>query len=68
MSQQEVSGESVAIGGYDAVAYFSEGKAVVGSDEYAHDHGGKRWQFSSATHRDQFSADPARFAPQFDGQ
>ena len=68
MSQAEVGGENVAIDGYDAVAYFSDGEAVAGSDEFAHDHGGQRWRFSSTAHRDQFAADPERFMLRFDGQ
>ena len=57
----------VAIEGYDTVAYFTEGKAMKGSEEFAHDWLGTPWHFANATHRDMFAADPARFAPQYGG-
>lgn len=57
----------LAVGGYDTVAYFTEGAAVEGSAEYTaeYDHG--IYQFSSAENRDLFQADPAKYAPQFGG-
>ena len=57
----------VAIKGYDPVAYFTEGKAMKGSEKFAYDWLGTPWHFASAKHRDMFSADPARYAPQFGG-
>ena len=57
----------MAIEGYDPVAYFTEGKAMKGSEEFAHDWLGTPWHFANATHRDMFAADPARFAPQYGG-
>ncbi len=57
----------VAIKGYDPVAYFTEGKAMKGSEEFAYDWVGTPWHFANATHRDLFSADPARYAPQYGG-
>lgn len=57
----------VAIKGYDPVAYFTEGKAMRGSEEFAYEWLGTPWHFASAKHRDMFAADPARYAPQFGG-
>lgn len=57
----------VAIKGYDPVAYFTEGKAMKGSEKFAYDWLGTPWHFASAKHRDMFIADPARYAPQFGG-
>jgi hypothetical protein len=57
----------VAIKGYDTVAYFTEGKAMKGSEEFAYDWVGTPWHFANATHRDLFAADPARYAPQYGG-
>jgi hypothetical protein len=51
--------------GYDVVSYFTEAKAVLGSDRYATDYGGARWLFASAEHRDLFAADPEKYAPRF---
>jgi YHS domain-containing protein len=53
--------------GYDVVAYFTDGRPVMGSDRYTVDYGGVKWQFATAQHRDTFAADPARYAPQFGG-
>jgi len=57
----------LAISGYDAVAYFTEGKAVEGSDDFTLDYDGAVWRFSSQENRDAFAADPARYAPQYGG-
>jgi YHS domain-containing protein len=53
--------------GYDVVAYFTDAKAVPGSERYTADYGGVKWQFASAAHRDLFAAEPARYAPQYGG-
>jgi YHS domain-containing protein len=57
----------VAIGGYDTVAYFTDGKPVKGSEAFAYDWLGTPWHFVSDEHRRMFEADPARYAPQFGG-
>ena len=56
---------SLAIKGYDPVAYFSEGKPVHGLPEFAYEWDERTYHFSTAAHRDQFIADPVHFAPQF---
>jgi YHS domain-containing protein len=56
-----------AIGGYDPVAYFEEGKAVRGKPELGHDYGGARWLFSTDARRQKFVKNPTAFAPQYDG-
>lgn len=58
---------SLAIEGYDAVAYFTDGKPVQGSKEYEHSWRGAIWRFASAVHRDAFAADPEKYAPQYGG-
>ena len=57
----------VAIDDADAVAYFTEGRAVEGSPAFTHDWKGAEWRFASAANRDAFAADPERYAPQFGG-
>jgi hypothetical protein len=59
--------EGVAVGGYDPVAYFTEGKPVKGSEEYTLQHGGATWRFASAEHRASFEAEPVKHAPQYGG-
>ncbi len=56
---------SLAIQGYDPVAYFLDGRPVRGHADIAYDWDEYRYRFSSAAHRDLFKADPVRYAPQF---
>lgn len=57
----------VALKGYDVVAYFTDGKAVEGKEEFEHAWMDSTWQFSSAANRDLFAANPEKYAPQFGG-
>ena len=57
----------VAIQGYDTVAYFTDGEAVKGSEEFSFEWLGAVWHFASAEHRDLFAADPVKYAPQYGG-
>lgn len=59
--------DRIAIKGYDPVAYFTEGKAMKGSEEFEYEWLDARWRFASAQHRDLFTADPERYAPQYGG-
>lgn len=59
--------DGAAIGGYDPIAYFTERKPVKGSPEFHADYQGSMFHFVSATHRDVFTADPQKFAPQYGG-
>jgi len=56
-----------ALKGYDAVAYFNEGRPVKGKDEFRHDWMGAKWYFASASNRDEFAKSPEKYAPQFGG-
>ncbi len=58
---------SLAVSGYDAVAYFTEQKALKGDSRHVVDHAGAQWHFVSAANRDAFIADPKRYAPQYGG-
>jgi YHS domain-containing protein len=60
-------GDKVAIKGYDAVAYFTEGNAVKGNSQYSYRWDDARWYFSTPEHRQQFSENPEQYAPQFGG-
>ncbi len=59
--------DGLAIGGYDPVAYFTDGKPVEGEERFSLDHDGTTWRFASAANRDTFKADPAKYAPQYGG-
>lgn len=56
-----------ALKGYDAVAYFKEGKPVKGKDDFRHEWMGAKWYFASAENRDEFAKNPEKYAPQFGG-
>ena len=57
----------LAIGGYDAVAYFTDGRPVLGKPEFQYAWDEARYRFASTQHMTSFRADPDRFAPQFAG-
>lgn len=58
---------NLAIEGYDAVAYFTEQRAVEGSAEFETNYKDANWRFSSAANLAAFQADPERYAPQYGG-
>ena len=58
---------ATAIGGYDTVAYFTEGKPVQGRAKFHHFWNGAVWYFSSEANRDKFKSSPVQYAPQYDG-
>ena len=58
---------SQAIKGYDPVAYFNEGKAVKGSEQYSFKWKDATWLFSSKENLASFSSDPEKYAPQYGG-
>ncbi len=59
--------EGVAVGGYDPVAYFTQGKPVKGSKDVTASYEGATWRFASAEDRAAFQAEPAKYAPQYGG-
>ncbi len=58
---------SQAISGYDAVAYFTEGRPLQGRNEFSYDYRGATWKFSSQRHLELFRADPEAYAAQYGG-
>lgn len=66
-ASQQFEPNSLAIDGYDPVAYFMEMKPVKGSPEFRADYQGSTFQFVSAAHRDIFAAEPAKYTPQYGG-
>jgi YHS domain-containing protein len=57
----------VALMGYDPLAYFTDGKAVKGSEEFAYEWLGTPWHFASEEHKKMFMSEPAKYAPQYGG-
>jgi hypothetical protein len=58
---------SLAAGGHDVVAYFTEGRPVEGSPAFTHRWKDATWRFASAAARDAFAAAPERYAPSYGG-
>lgn len=56
-----------AVGGYDTVAYFTEGKPVKGEKKFRTEYKGAEWRFASQENLDTFLADPEKYAPQYGG-
>lgn len=56
-----------AVKGYDAVAYFADGKPVKGSPEFSYKWKDANWQFASAEHRAAFMKEPTKYAPKYGG-
>ena len=74
--EQYVDSTGFAASGYDVVAYFDLPQAPVGTAQPAAipgnaaitaDYNGATFAFSSEANRDAFLADPAKYAPQYDG-
>ncbi len=58
---------NTAIKGYDPVAYFTERRAMRGSEEISHNWLGAKWLFASESHKNLFTEDPVKYAPQYGG-
>ena len=54
---------SLAVGGYDPVAYFTKGQPVEGKKEFQTRWMDAEWRFASAENRDLFVAAPEKYAP-----
>lgn len=57
----------LAISGYDPVAYFTDGKPVIGRPGVEAEQAGAIWRFSNENNRVFFLARPDVYAPQFGG-
>ena len=73
---QYVDETGYAVSGYDVVAYHglkqvavgqSQPRAVKGTTKHVVEYNGAKWAFSTADNAKKFKADPAKYAPQFDG-
>lgn len=58
---------SLAVSGYDPVAYFTEGRPVEGSGDLEFEWNGATWRFASQSNLDSFKAKPEAYAPQYGG-
>jgi hypothetical protein len=57
----------LAIGGYDPVAFFTDGRPMAGSADFEFRYGGAIWRFRNVGNRDAFAAQPDIYMPKFGG-
>ena len=57
----------LAIGGYDPVAFFTNGRALPGSADFEFRYAGAVWRFHNMGNRAAFAAQPEIYMPQFGG-
>ena len=62
-----VDSKGTMLKGYDAVAYFKEGKPVKGNPEIKSTYQGATYLFASAEDKADFDKDPPKYAPQYGG-
>lgn len=67
LKEFNLSKSSVAISGYDPVAYFTEKKAVKGNQIFITVYEGVAYHFSSQKNLDLFRIKPASYEPQYGG-
>ena len=58
---------SIAIDGFDPVAYHTEGTAKKGSESFTYEWNESIWQFENESNRDLFTASPEKYVPQYGG-
>ena len=58
---------SLAVGGYDTVAYFKVGRPVPGVAQFSTEYKGATWRFASRENLEAFKASPLAYAPQYGG-
>jgi hypothetical protein len=61
------SENSVALKGYDPVAYFTTHTARQGDDRYSYNWHGVTWKFISEENREKFIGSESHYAPQYGG-
>lgn len=63
-----VAGASkIAVGGYDPVAFFTDGKPVSGSPSISAAYRGATYLFASEDHKLLFAQNPGKYTPQYGG-
>ena len=62
-----VDTSGVAIEGYDPVAYFLQGEAIRGDDDFAFPHEEAIYHFSSYGNLERFRKNPQQYLPQYGG-
>jgi YHS domain-containing protein len=63
----ETDENGVILAGHDAVAYFTQGKPVLGNANFTAVHNDAIYRFSSEENRDMFVSNPDKYAPAYGG-
>lgn len=63
----DVRHSTPGLGGYDPVAYFTDGKPMRGSGYHVTEHDGITYAFASEEHRKLFVANPGKYLPAYGG-
>ncbi len=64
---QDVTHSTPGIGGYDPVAYFTEGTPQRGSGYHVADYKGVSYAFASEENKELFEANPRKYVPAYGG-
>lgn len=56
-----------AIKGFDPVAYFTEEKPVMGTEEFTYTWKEATWHFASSENLEKFKKNPEKYSPQYGG-
>ena len=64
---QDYTHSTPGIGGYDPVAYFTEGKPVKGNGYHVAEFQGVTYAFASEEHQEMFEANPEKYIPAYGG-
>lgn len=64
---QSINTKSVALDGYDLVAYFTKNQAIQGTDKVFVELDGVYYYFSSVENQKMFQADPKKYMPECGG-
>ncbi|MFT3936077.1 MAG: YHS domain-containing (seleno)protein [Chitinophagaceae bacterium] len=59
--------DGAAIHGYDAVAYFTQAKAIKGDSSISYNWNNANWYFVSRENKELFKSAPEKYAPQYGG-
>lgn len=62
-----LNSDGVAIKGHDPVAYFTMNKPMKGSPSFMAKHDGATYWFANTEHQQAFTAQPAKYVPQYGG-
>jgi len=62
-----VDSQGIILKGFDAVAFFKEGKPVKGNSTITSSYGGATYLFASTANKAEFDKNPAKYAPKYGG-